>query len=205
MGKMIDAQSIVVAATATNSMARKATSCASSSSTPSLWLASSAYWSRCRPTSGRSPQWWSGTKAWDMSRRPIMSDRPAPYGTAIRKRPERESMKVGLFIPCYIDAFFPEVGIATLELLERLGSRSSIRSIRPAAGSRWPTAVARTMRPPPRRCSCRTSRISTRRRRHPGSCVHHVRYHLDAIPQTAEAQKVRRNGPMSWSSSCTTT
>ena len=30
-------------------------------------------------------------------------------------------MKVGLFIPCYIDAFFPEVGIATLELLERLG------------------------------------------------------------------------------------
>jgi L-lactate dehydrogenase complex protein LldE len=30
-------------------------------------------------------------------------------------------MRVGLFIPCYIDAFFPEVGIATLELLERLG------------------------------------------------------------------------------------
>jgi hypothetical protein len=30
-------------------------------------------------------------------------------------------MKVGLFIPCYIDAFFPEVGIATLQLLERLG------------------------------------------------------------------------------------
>src|SRR5260221_9474751 len=30
-------------------------------------------------------------------------------------------MKLGLFIPCYIDAFFPEVGVATLELLERLG------------------------------------------------------------------------------------
>ncbi len=28
-------------------------------------------------------------------------------------------MRVGLFVPCYIDAFFPEVGIATLELLER--------------------------------------------------------------------------------------
>ena len=24
-------------------------------------------------------------------------------------------MRVGLFIPCYIDALFPEVGIATLE------------------------------------------------------------------------------------------
>jgi L-lactate dehydrogenase complex protein LldE len=30
-------------------------------------------------------------------------------------------MNVTLFIPCYIDAFFPQVGIATLELLERLG------------------------------------------------------------------------------------
>ena len=28
-------------------------------------------------------------------------------------------MRIGLFIPCYIDAFFPEVGIATLELLKR--------------------------------------------------------------------------------------
>ncbi len=30
-------------------------------------------------------------------------------------------MRVGLFVPCYVDAFEPEVGIATLELLERLG------------------------------------------------------------------------------------
>ena len=30
-------------------------------------------------------------------------------------------MRIGLFIPCYIDAFAPEVGIATLELLERFG------------------------------------------------------------------------------------
>ena len=30
-------------------------------------------------------------------------------------------MKIGLFIPCYIDQFYPKVGIATLELLEKLG------------------------------------------------------------------------------------
>ena len=30
-------------------------------------------------------------------------------------------MRAALFVPCYIDAFFPEVAIATLELLERLG------------------------------------------------------------------------------------
>jgi L-lactate dehydrogenase complex protein LldE len=31
------------------------------------------------------------------------------------------TMRIGLFIPCYVDMLFPEVGIATLELLERLG------------------------------------------------------------------------------------
>jgi L-lactate dehydrogenase complex protein LldE len=30
-------------------------------------------------------------------------------------------MKVGLFVPCYVDQFYPHVAIATLELLEKLG------------------------------------------------------------------------------------
>jgi L-lactate dehydrogenase complex protein LldE len=30
-------------------------------------------------------------------------------------------MRVGLFIPCYIDQFYPQVGLATLELLEQQG------------------------------------------------------------------------------------
>ena len=30
-------------------------------------------------------------------------------------------MRVGLFIPCYVDQFYPEVAIATLELLEKYG------------------------------------------------------------------------------------
>jgi len=30
-------------------------------------------------------------------------------------------MRVGLFIPCYIDQFFPDVGLATVELLEQFG------------------------------------------------------------------------------------
>ena len=32
-----------------------------------------------------------------------------------------QNMKIGLFIPCYIDLLYPEVGIATLQLLERFG------------------------------------------------------------------------------------
>jgi len=29
-------------------------------------------------------------------------------------------MKAGLMVPCYVDMFYPEVGIATVELLEKL-------------------------------------------------------------------------------------
>ena len=28
-------------------------------------------------------------------------------------------MKVGLFIPCYVDALYPEVGVATYKLLKK--------------------------------------------------------------------------------------
>jgi L-lactate dehydrogenase complex protein LldE len=34
-------------------------------------------------------------------------------------------MKVALFIPCYMDQFYPQVAIATLELLEKLGCEVS--------------------------------------------------------------------------------
>src|ERR1700752_2458232 len=30
-------------------------------------------------------------------------------------------MRIGLVVPCYIDVFYPEVGVAALELLEKLG------------------------------------------------------------------------------------
>jgi L-lactate dehydrogenase complex protein LldE len=30
-------------------------------------------------------------------------------------------MRVGLFVPCYVDQFYPQVAIATLQLLEKLG------------------------------------------------------------------------------------
>ena len=30
-------------------------------------------------------------------------------------------MKVGLFVPCYVDALYPEAGIATYKLLKHFG------------------------------------------------------------------------------------
>ena len=36
-------------------------------------------------------------------------------------------MRIGLFIPCYIDQFYPGVGLATLNLLERLGAAQGVK------------------------------------------------------------------------------
>ncbi|GAB3234089.1 (Fe-S)-binding protein [Algoriphagus aestuariicola] len=36
-----------------------------------------------------------------------------------------DSPKIGLFIPCYVDQFYPQVGVASLELLEKLGCKVS--------------------------------------------------------------------------------
>jgi Fe-S oxidoreductase len=52
-------------------------------------------------------------------------------------------MKVGLFIPCYIDAFFPEVGVATLELLKRLGVPGRTHADRPAPCASYGKPVSR--------------------------------------------------------------
>jgi L-lactate dehydrogenase complex protein LldE len=38
---------------------------------------------------------------------------------SLNRQASARDLKIGLFMPCYIDVIYPEVGIATLELLER--------------------------------------------------------------------------------------
>ena len=42
----------------------------------------------------------------------------AVLAQATKDKTFSRDMKIGLFIPCYIDMVYPEVGIATLELLD---------------------------------------------------------------------------------------
>jgi len=100
-------------------------------------------------------------------------------------------MTVGLFIPCYIDAFFPELEIATLELLERLGCSVEYPVDQTCCGQ------------PMANSGCQEDAAATEswfvRCFHgfetivgpSASCVHHVRFHLDAIASTPEAEAVR--------------
>jgi L-lactate dehydrogenase complex protein LldE len=100
-------------------------------------------------------------------------------------------MKVALFIPCYVDAFFPEVGIATLELLERLGVDVVYPLEQTCCGQ------------PMGNSGCHGDAAATEKLfvknfagfdyvvAPSGSCVHHVREHLIAIPQTTQVKRVR--------------
>jgi L-lactate dehydrogenase complex protein LldE len=102
-------------------------------------------------------------------------------------------MNVALFIPCYIDQFYPRVGIATLELLEKLGCRATY----PAAQTCCGQPMANT--------GCETD--STSAYHHfvntfaaydyivtpSGSCTYHVRKHYDIIEQTPAVRHVREN------------
>ncbi len=100
-------------------------------------------------------------------------------------------MRIGLFIPCYIDAFFPKVGIATLELLERFGHdvdypRDQTCCGQPMANSGFNAECADTEALFVRNFSGFDYVVSPS-----GSCVHHVRDNFDAIEQTDEVKEVR--------------
>jgi L-lactate dehydrogenase complex protein LldE len=100
-------------------------------------------------------------------------------------------MKAALFVPCYVDAFFPEVGIATLELLERLGVDVAYPLDQTCCGQ------------PMGNSGCRDDAKATEALfvknfggfdyvvSPSGSCTHHVREHLTSIPQTKAVKHVR--------------
>jgi L-lactate dehydrogenase complex protein LldE len=102
-------------------------------------------------------------------------------------------MKVALFMPCYVDAFFPEVGIATLELLERFDIEVAYPLDQTCCGQ------------PMANSGCHQDAAATEALfvrnfagfdyvvGPSGSCVHHIRENLTAIPQTETVRKVRAN------------
>ena len=100
-------------------------------------------------------------------------------------------MTVALAIPCFIDAFFPEVGIATLELLERLG----VDVVYPQGQTCCGQPMANN--------GCQGAAAGAEAHfvdlfgdfdavvMPSGSCVHHLREHLDAVPQTDRVRHLR--------------
>lgn len=100
-------------------------------------------------------------------------------------------MEIGLFIPCYVDQFYPQVGIATLELLEKLGCRVTYPAAQTCCGQ------------PMANSGCEQDAMKTYL--HfvktfggfdyivvpSGSCAYHVRQHYDVLEQTEPVRRIR--------------
>lgn len=100
-------------------------------------------------------------------------------------------MKVGLFIPCYVDQFYPQVGIATLQLLEKFGVDVSYPVHQTCCGQPMANAGYEELSK-----GCDSLFIQNFSSYDyivspSGSCVLHVKDHLDKT--SAEATKIRSN------------
>ena len=102
-------------------------------------------------------------------------------------------MKVALFVPCFIDAFYPEVGIATLELLERLGVDVDYPKDQTCCGQPMGNSGAQKEAAATERLFVSNFADYDYVVGPSASCIHHVREHLTAIDQTAAVHKVRTN------------
>jgi len=100
-------------------------------------------------------------------------------------------MKVGLFVPCYVDAFFPEVAIATLELLERFGCEVDYPTTQTCCGQPMANSGCEADAAGAEALFVRNFERFDHIVSPSGSCVHHVREHFTAIEQTADVQRVR--------------
>lgn len=102
-------------------------------------------------------------------------------------------MKVGLFIPCYINQLYPQVGKATLELLEKLQVKVAYPSGQTCCGQ--PMANAGYEYESVGACNNFVTNfkdfdyIVTPS----GSCAYHIKKHYNIIPQTDDVVKVRKN------------
>lgn len=101
--------------------------------------------------------------------------------------------KIGLFIPCYIDQFYPHVGIATLELLQKLGLEISYPLKQTCCGQPLANTGAEKKAVKAYRNFVKNFREFDYIVSPSGSCVYHVREHYDILEQTEDVKKVRQN------------
>lgn len=113
-----------------------------------------------------------------------------PPSTFMRGTP---AMKVALMIPCYIDVFYPQVGIATLELLEHLGVDVAYPKEQTCCGQPMANggcyAGARATEDHCARIFGLFEYMVTPS----GSCTHHIRNKFAAAADLSEKENLTRN------------
>ena len=99
--------------------------------------------------------------------------------------------KIGLFIPCYIDAFFPSVGIATLELLEKLGCSVEYPLEQTCCGQPMANSGLQDDSAATEAHFVDCFKDFDTVVGPSGSCVHHIRLNFDAVDESPQVRKVR--------------
>ena len=102
-------------------------------------------------------------------------------------------MKVGLFIPCYIDQFYPDVAIATYQLLKKLGCEVSYPMNQTCCGQPMANSGFSNLTK-----GCDLNFVKNFRDfdyivAPSGSCVLHIKEHLKEGGSQAEIDKIRHN------------
>jgi L-lactate dehydrogenase complex protein LldE len=98
---------------------------------------------------------------------------------------------IGLFIPCYIDQFYPQAGIATFELLKKLGFKVEYPAEQTCCGQPLANSGAEVKAIPMYKNFVRNFSRYDYIVSPSGSCVYHVREHYNILDQTGEVKKVR--------------
>jgi len=100
-------------------------------------------------------------------------------------------MKVGLFIPCYVDQFYPQVGIATFQLLKKLGVRAEFPMQQTCCGQPMANSGCEHEALPVYRHFVDTFNGYDAIVCPSGSCVYHVRKHFNTLEQTPAVEQIR--------------
>jgi L-lactate dehydrogenase complex protein LldE len=109
-------------------------------------------------------------------------------GTAAHRK-----LSVGLFIPCYIDMIYPEVGIATLQLLEKFGLEVNFPLNQTCCGQPMSNSGDEGNAAGAERLFVKNFSDFEYIVGPAGSCVKQIRCHYDTIEQTDEVKHVRQH------------
>lgn len=102
-------------------------------------------------------------------------------------------MKVALFLPCYVDQFYPQVGIATLRLLQRLGVDVDYPLDQTCCGQPMANSGFEKLAQPCNENFVRNFRGYDYIVGPSGSCVLHVKDHLHSEEFSREAEHIRQS------------
>src|ERR1700739_4152298 len=100
-------------------------------------------------------------------------------------------MRVGLMVPCYVDVFYPGCGIASLELLERLGGEVEYPFDQTCCGQPMANSGCESDARATEELFIRNFSEFEYIAMPSGSCTHHVRNKFIAAPPSAEREHVR--------------